>query len=105
MCCHGRFGNHAFGKTPEPVLATDTITGAEACHLIAAGNHYTGGVRSWNVGKSRPHLITAADHQIVRVADRGGMNVNQNFIRLRTRLFCLTDGQRLYPVECIAKYA
>jgi hypothetical protein len=32
------------------------------------------------------------------------MNVNQDFARARTRLFCLPDGQRLYPVERVTKH-
>jgi len=73
-------GDHAFRKTSEPVFATDPITGTEAGHLIAAGNNNTGSICSRDVGQSRPHLIAAAGHQVVHVAYRCGVDVNQNLI-------------------------
>jgi hypothetical protein len=54
--------------------------------MVSAANHYTGGVRSGNVGESRPHLIAAANHQVVHVAHGCGVDVDQNLIRCRLRL-------------------
>ena len=51
--------------------------------MVATGNHNAGGVRSRDVGESRPHLIAAAGHQVVHVAYGRGVNVDQNFIRRR----------------------
>src|SRR5262245_39287771 len=90
--CGARFfGDHAFRKTTEPTLATDPITGTEATDVVAAGNHDSGGVRSWDVGESRPQLIAAASHQVVHVADGRGVDVDQNLISGRVRLDRLSD--------------
>ena len=60
-------------------------------------------VRARHVRERRPHLIAAAGHQIVHVADRGGVDVDQNLVGSWTGLGPLAEGQRLYAIERVAK--
>jgi hypothetical protein len=83
--------------------AADPITGMEAVDLFTAGDNYSRGVCSRHVGQRRPQLVTAADHQVIHVADRSGINVDQNFVWRRAWLWRFTDGQCLNPVEAVAK--
>ena len=75
-CSFRGFGSHSFRETAEPILAGDPITRTEALYFFAAGNDHSGGVRSRHVRQRRPHLVTAADHQVVHVADGGGVDVD-----------------------------
>jgi hypothetical protein len=49
-------------------------------------------------------LVTAADHQVVHVADGGGMDVDQNLVWRRLWFRRFTNGQRLSAVEAVAKH-
>ena len=80
------------------------ITGTEAFYFFAAGDNHSGRVRSRYVRQRRPHLVTAADHQVVHIADGGGMDVDQNFVRRRLRFGRFTNSQRLSAVEAVAKH-
>ena len=98
------FGSHTLRKTAEPILAGDPIARTEALNLFAAGDDNPGGVRSRHVRKGRSHLVTAADHQVIHVADRRGMDVDQNFVRRLMRFGRFTDSQCLNPFESVAKH-
>jgi hypothetical protein len=98
------FGSHSLCKTTEPILAGDPIAGTEALNLFAAGDDHPGGVRSRHVRQGRSHLVTAADHQIIHVADRRGMDFDQNFVWRRVRFGRFTNGQCLNAVESVAKH-
>ena len=78
-------GDHALRKCTEPVAATDPVAGPEARDPVAAGQHDAGGIRSRHIGKRRPHLIAAAAHQVVHVADGRGMDVDENLVCCRAR--------------------
>ena len=98
------FGSHTLRKTAEPILTGDPITGTEAFDLFTAGGDYASGIRSRHVRQARPHLIAAANHQIVHVADRGGVDVDQNFVGRRMRFGRLANSQCFDPIEALAKH-
>ena len=97
------FSDHALGKAAEPVSAGDAVARAKAPNLVADRNHDPGGVRSRHVRERRPHLIAAGGHQIIHVADRGGVNVDQDLVVGRNRLRRLAHAQRGNSLESIAK--
>jgi len=95
-------GDHAFRKAAEPTLATDPVARTEARDIIAASDHDTGCVGSGDIREGRPHLIAAAGHQVVHVADRRGMDVDQNLIRRGLRFDGLSEAQGFDTLEGVA---
>ena len=97
------FGDHALGKAAEPVSAGDAVARAKAPDLVADRNHDPSGVRSRHVRERRPHLIAAGGHQIIHVADRGCVNVDQDLVGGGNRLHGLAHAQRANSLEPITK--
>ena len=91
-------------KRAVPALAGDPIAGLEAVDLFADRHDNSGCVRARHVRERGPHLITAADHQIVHVADRRSVNVDKHLVVPWTGFRRFADGQRLYSVECTTKH-
>jgi hypothetical protein len=87
----------------EPVSAGDAIARAKAPNLVADRNHDPCGVRSRHIREGRPHLIAAGGHQIIHVADGGGVNVDQDLVVSGNRLRRLAHAQRANSLESIAK--
>ena len=80
------FRGHALSKAAVPAAACDSVTGAKSRYVRANRYDHPRSVRPRYVRERRPHLITAAAHQVVHIADRGGVNVDQNFVCGRLRL-------------------
>ena len=98
-------GSHTLRKTTEPILTGDPITGAEALDLFTAGGDYAGGIRSRHVRQGWPHLVAAANHQVIHIADRGSVDVDQNFVRRRTRFGRLANSQCLDSMKLLQSTA
>ena len=98
-----RLCGHPLRESAVPALAGDPIAGSEAVDLFADRHDNSGRVRARHVRERGPHLITAADHQIVHVADRRGVDVDKHLVGPRTGFGRFADGQRLYAIERIAK--
>ena len=52
---------------------------------------------------SRPHLIADGDHQVIHVAHRRGVDVDQNLIRCRVLFGSFGEGWGFDTLEGVAK--
>ena len=98
------FGDHALRKAAEPICAGDTVAAAKAFDLVADGDDDSGCVGSRDIREGWPQLISAANHQIVHVADGGRMNVDHNLVVSRPRFGRLAKSQRVDSFEALAKH-
>ena len=89
---YARLRGHPLRKGAVPALAGDPIAGSEAVDLFADRHDNSRRVRARHVRERGPHLITAADHQIVHVADGRGVDVDKHFVGPRTGFGRFADG-------------
>jgi hypothetical protein len=75
-----------------PALAGDPIARPKAVDFFADRHHNAGRVRAWHVRERGPHLVASADHQIVHVADGGGMDLDQHLMGSWTRFRRFADS-------------
>ncbi len=97
------FGDHALGKPAEPVVAGDAVARAKALDFATDRDHDSGGVRPRHIREGRPHLIATGGHQIIHVADRCGVNVDQDLIVGWNWFVRVSHAQRGNSLELIAK--
>jgi hypothetical protein len=73
-------------------LAGHAIPEMEAVDLFADRDDDSGRIRSRHVRERGSHLIAAAAHQIVHVADRRGVDVDENLVGLWMGFRRLANG-------------
>src|SRR5208337_5134833 len=77
----------------------------KAFDLVADGDDDLGCIGSRDIREGWPQLISAANHQIVHVADRGRVNVDHNLIVSWPRFGRLGKSQRPDPFEALAEHS
>ena len=75
-----RLRGHSLCEGAVPAFAGHSVARPEAVDVVADRNNDPGGIRARDVRELRAHLIAAASHQIVHVADGSGVNFDQHFV-------------------------
>ena len=92
-------GDHPLGIAAGPAPARHAIARLKSRDLFADRDDDAGRFRAGHEWRRWPHLVKARDQQMVHETHGGRMDVDQNLVAGRLRLFDLADAQVLRAGE------
>jgi hypothetical protein len=92
-------GDHPLGIAARPAPARHAIARLKSRHLGANRDDGAGRFRAGHEWRRWSHLVKARDYEVVHETHGGCMNVDQNLVAGRLRLFDLADTQVFWASE------